>query len=61
MNDEQKAQLYGQLLNEHTKLFNEISLLKSENMNWDSNVSKKIAMLEQKQMEIMQRIKTLFN
>lgn len=61
MNEEQKAQMYGQLLNEHTRLFNEISLLKSENMNWDSNVSRKIAVLEQKQMEIMHKIKTLFN
>lgn len=61
MNEEQKAGLYGQLLNEHTKLFNEISLLKSENMDGNPEKNRKIAILEQKQFEIMNRMKTLFN
>ena len=61
MNEEQKGQLYGQLLNEHTKLFNQISLLKSENMDNNPETNRKIAMLEYKQAEIMNRIKTLFN
>jgi hypothetical protein len=61
MNEEQKAQLYGQLLNEHTKLFNEISLLKSENMENNPSVTNKIYDLERKQFEIMNKIKTLFN
>jgi len=61
MNEEQKGQLYGQLLNEHTKLFNQISLLKSENMDNNPETNRKIAMLEYKQTEIMNRIKTLFN
>jgi hypothetical protein len=61
MNEEQKAQLYGQLLNEHTKLFNEISLLKSQNMESNPSMTKKIYELERKQFEIMNKIKTLFN
>lgn len=60
MNDQQKANEYGNLLNEHTKLFNEISLLKSENMDSDPNKVKKIMFLERKQAEIMERIKRLF-
>lgn len=60
MNDQQKANEYGNLLNEHTKLFNEISLLKSENMDSDPNKVKKIMFLEKKQAEIMERIKRLF-
>jgi hypothetical protein len=59
MNEEQKGQLYGQLLNEHRSLFNEISQLKSENMDWNPNTTKKIKMLEQKQSEIMLKINTL--
>jgi hypothetical protein len=61
MKEEQKAQLYGQLLNEHTKLFNQISLLKSENIENDKTTLSKIVALERKQFEIMNKIKSLFN
>jgi hypothetical protein len=61
MNTDQKGQLYGQLLNEHTKLFNEISLLKSQNMNNEPELNRKIKVLENKQVEIMNKIKTLFS
>jgi hypothetical protein len=61
MREEQKGQLYGQLLNEHTKLFNEISLLKSQNMDNDKTITNKIMMLERKQVEIMNKVKNLFN
>jgi hypothetical protein len=61
MTEEQKAQLYGSLLNEHTKLFNEISMLKSENINNDKTIYNKIIILERKQFEIMNKIKTLFS
>ena len=32
MTQEQKAQAYGNLLNEHTKYFNEINRIKAENL-----------------------------
>lgn len=59
MNEEQKGQLYGQLLNEHRQLFNEISRLKSENMDWNPKTTQKIKILENKQNEIMSKINTL--
>ena len=60
MNEQQKAAEYGNLLNEHTRLFNEISLLKSENMESEPNKVKKIMFLERRQAELMDRIKRLF-
>ena len=32
MNDQQKAEQYGRLLNEHTKLGNQVSEIKGENI-----------------------------
>jgi len=60
MNEQQKSAEYGNLLNEHTRLFNEISLLKSENMESEPNKVKKIMFLERRQAELMDRIKRLF-
>lgn len=61
MTTEQKAQIYGNLLNEHTKLFNQISLIKSENLEINPQQMKKVKELEKKQAQLMEQMKKLFN
>lgn len=59
--EQQKAQVYGNLLNEHTKLFNEINRIKSESLELNPEQKRKIQIMEQKQVEIMQQVKRLFS
>lgn len=61
MTEQQKSQVYGNLLNEHTKLFNEINRIKSESLDLNPEQKRKIQIMEQKQLEIMQQVKRLFN
>jgi hypothetical protein len=61
MNDEQKAQVYGSLLNEHTKYFNEINRIKADNLDLNREQRLKIQELENKQRDIMEKVKKLFN
>jgi len=61
MNDEQKAQVYGSLLNEHTKYFNEINRIKADNLDLNQEQRLKIQELENKQRDIMEKVKKLFN
>lgn len=61
MTEEQKAQVYGDLLNQHTKYFNEINRIKADNMDLNDDQRRKIADLEGKQQQIMEQVKKLFN
>lgn len=61
MTEQQKATLYGNLLNEHTKLFNQINLVKSESLEMNPQQMKKVRELEQKQAQIMEQIRRMFN
>lgn len=61
MTQEQKSQLYGQLLNEHTKYFNEINRIKSESLELNREQKIRVQQLERKQQEIMMKVKQLFN
>jgi len=61
MTEEQKAQIYGNLLNEHTKLFNEINRIKSESLDLNGEQIKKVRQYEQRQMQIMEQIKRLLS
>jgi hypothetical protein len=60
MNQEQKAQMYGNLLNEHRRISNKISDVKSENFELNPEQSKKVRELEAQQVALMEKIKTLF-
>jgi hypothetical protein len=60
MNQELKAQTYGNLLNEHRKLSNQISDIKSENFELSPEQTQKVRMLENKQVEVMAKIRQLF-
>ena len=60
MTQEQKAQMYGNLLNEHRRNSNKISDVKSENFELNPEQSKKVRELEAQQVSLMEKIKTLF-
>ena len=60
MNQELKAQTYGNLLNEHRKISNQISDIKSENFELNQEQIQKVRVLESKQIEIMAKIRQLF-
>jgi hypothetical protein len=60
MTQEQKAQMYGNLLNEHRRISNKISDVKSENFELNPEQSKKVRELEAQQVVLMEKIKTLF-
>ena len=59
MTEQQKAQIYGNLLNEHTKCFNEINRIKSESLELNQEQKNKIQKFEQRQSQIMLEINKL--
>lgn len=61
MKQEDKGVIYGQLLNEHTRLYNQINIIKGQNIDLTQQDKLKIQELERKQIEIMNRIKKLFD
>jgi len=61
MTNEQKASAYGQLLNEHTRIGNQISEIKGQNIDLDEKQKQKVRQLESLQVKIMRDINRLFN
>jgi hypothetical protein len=61
MTEEQKAQVYGNLLTEHTKYFNEINRIKAESLDLNQEQRQRVQQFEEKQRKIMEQIKNLFN
>lgn len=61
MTEEQKAQIYGDLLNQHTKYFNEINRIKADSLDLNPEQKRKIQELENKQAQIMEQVKKLFS
>ena len=59
MDNEQKAAIYGRLLNEHTRLQNEISSVKGESFDLNTEQRNRINKLEQTQIRIMNDINRL--
>ena len=60
MTEVQKANAYGQLLNEHTRLYNQINEIKSQNSELDFKGKRMIMDMEARQLQIMRQIKLLF-
>jgi len=60
MNNEQKAAAYGQLLNEHTRISNQISEIKGQNLELNQQQLQKVKQLESLQVKIMRDINRLF-
>lgn len=59
MNDQQKAEQYGRLLNEHTKLGNQVSEIKGENIEMNNSQTARIKELQTKQLQIMNTIREM--
>jgi len=59
MNDQQKADQYGKLLNEHTKLGNQVSEIKGENIEMNNSQTARIKVLQTKQLQIMNTIREM--
>jgi hypothetical protein len=54
-------QLYGQLLNEHRKLTNEIADIKAASYELSMEDKKKVDQLQKRQIELMNQMRVLFN
>lgn len=61
MNNEQKAQMYNQLLSEHTRIMNEISSIKGESIDLDNKQLMIIRQLEVRQQQIMSNIQRMMS
>ena len=61
MDNSEKAQAYGQLLNQHTRLSNKISEIKGSNIDLTKEQLKEIKNLENQQLQIMSTINKLFS
>lgn len=61
MTNEQKGQVYGRLLNEHTKIGNQISEIKGESIDLNIQQKDKIRQLESIQLKIMRDINKLMS
>jgi len=61
MTEEQKAQIYGQLLTHHTRLHNQINEIKSQNIDLNQKQLQEIRSLEQQQVQIMRKINQLLS
>jgi len=61
MTNEQKGQVYGRLLNEHTRVGNQISEIKGESIELNTQQKDKIRQLESTQLKIMRDINRLMS
>jgi hypothetical protein len=61
MTNEQKAQQYGQLLNEHTRLGNKIASIKGESIELNTSQLNEIRNLESKQVQIMNSLQRMMS
>jgi hypothetical protein len=61
MTEQQKAVLYGQLLNEHTRLGNKISEIKGQDIEMNQKQQADIKMLQNQQVDIMNKIRKMLS
>jgi hypothetical protein len=61
MNNEQKAQMYNQLLSEHTRVMNQISSIKGESIDLNNQQLMRIRQLEDRQRQIMSSIQRMMS
>jgi hypothetical protein len=59
MDNEQKAEMYNQLMYEHTKIQNQISSIKGESINLNESQMKNIRELENKLRFLMEKVSRL--
>lgn len=61
MTEQEKAVMYGQLLNEHTRVGNQISEIKGQNIELNEKQKAEIKGLENRQIDIMFKIRKLLS
>jgi len=61
MTTEQKAQMYSQLLTEHTRIGNRISEIKGQDLELNQDQKKMIDQLQNRQIQIMSDINRLLS
>ena len=61
MNNEQKAEMYNQLLSEHTRIMNQISSIKGESIDLNNQQLMRIRQLEDRQRQIMSSIQRMLS
>jgi hypothetical protein len=59
MTNEQKAQVYNQLMFEHTVLSNQINSIKGESIDLNADQQQRIRVIESKIREVMNRLSKL--
>jgi hypothetical protein len=61
MNENQKAQKYGELLNEHTRVSNKIQEIKGQSIELSKQQELEIRQLQSRQVQIFEEMRKLFN
>jgi len=61
MTEQQKADMYGRLLNEHTRIHNKINEIKGQNIDLNQKQLQEIRSLENQQVQIMKKINQLLS
>ena len=61
MSEGEKANIYGMLLSQHTKLHNQINEIKGQNIELNNSQIGEIKKMELAQMEIMKKINLLLS
>lgn len=61
MREQEKATLYGQLLNEHTRIGNQISEIKGQSIELNEKQSAQVKQLQGRQIDIMNKIRKLLS
>lgn len=61
MREQEKAKLYGQLLNEHTRIGNQISEIKGQSIELNEKQSAQVKQLQGRQIDIMNKIRKLLS
>ncbi len=61
MNETQKAEIYGRLLNDHTRLHNQIQEIKGQNLELNQEQIGQVRQLEEGQRRIMAALNKLMS
>jgi hypothetical protein len=61
MNETQKAEIYGRLLNDHTRLHNQIQEIKGQNLELNQDQIGQVRQLEEGQRRIMAALNKLMS
>lgn len=61
MDNNSKARIYGELLNEHTRIGNMISEINAQDIELSQDQKQQIRILQNRQIELMKSINKLFS